>query len=323
MTAPKQQHLSDYLWDLWCACSIIGIWPRFIEPRLLATTRLKLPIPNLPNGITGLKIVQFSDLHLHPKVSQRFLNKLVKKINRSKPDILVFTGDFLCNSRMLDRDRLIATLNHLKAAHGCYAIMGNHDYDQNVSINPEGVYDVHEPQTAMIKQGFKRLLSPHYPTGEVSNEARQVPINPELLTALEDTPFKVLDNRTETLTINNSRLNLTGLGEYMLGRCLPDQAFANYQTDAPGIILTHNPDSVPLLKNFPGHLILSGHTHGAQVNLPYLWNHFTLMEQPQFKRGLFPLDGKWLYVNRGSGSVMPFRLFSTPEITTITLEDQR
>ena len=322
MTTSKQLHLSDRLWDFWCVCSIVGVWPRFIEPRLIKTTRLSLPIFDLPDSLNGLQIVQFSDLHLNPGTSQSFLDKLVNKINRLKPDILVFTGDFLCNSKMEDRERLIATLNRMKAACGCFAIMGNHDYDQSVSINEKGIYDIQESQSSMIKQGFKRLLSPQYPVGEVSRQAEKVPIKPELLNALAETPFKVLDNTTETLSISGARINITGLGEYMLGRCLPEKAFANYQNDVPGIVLTHNPDSFPLLESFPGDLTLSGHTHGAQVNLPFLWNHFTLMEQPQYKRGLFSLGSKWLYVNRGIGSVMPFRFLSTPEITTFTLEER-
>ncbi|CCB90765.1 uncharacterized metallophosphoesterase CT_461 [Waddlia chondrophila 2032/99] len=321
MAKSKKQHLSDRIWDLWCIGSVLGIWPRFIEPRLLKTTKLTLPIPNLSPALSGTKIVQFSDLHLSRKVPQNFLDKLVERINLLHPDILVFTGDFLCSCKMEDKERLVATLNRLKAVYGCFAIMGNHDYDQPVSINHEGVYDVDELRISMIKQGFKRLFSPQYPVGKVSKPVKQIPINPELLQTLEKTPFKVLNNHTEVLSINGKDLNVTGLGEYMLGRCLPEKAFSNYQVEAPGIVLSHNPDSIPLLEAFPGDLILSGHTHGAQVNLPWIWNHFTLMEQPQYKRGLFSLGKKWLYVNRGTGSVMPFRLFSTPEITEFTLKE--
>lgn len=322
MTTSKKYFLSDRLWDLWCIATLIGIWPRFIETRLLATTRLALPVSGLPKGLDGIKVVQFSDLHLHSSVSQYFLDKLVYKINRLNPDILVFTGDFLCNTKMDDETRLVETLNRLKAAYGCFAIMGNHDYEQTVSISSEGTYDINHSRSSMIKLGFKRLFSPQFPTGKVSKRAERVPVKPELLKALEKTPFKVLDNRTETLQINHEQLNVTGLGEYMLGRCWPEKAFENFHQGAPGIVLTHNPDSIPLLETYPGDLILSGHTHGAQVNLPFLWNHFTLMEQPQYKRGLFSLGKKWLYVNRGTGSVMPFRLFSTPEITEFTLKVQ-
>lgn len=321
-TSTQKKHLSDRLWDLWCLVSILGIWPRFIEPQIISSTDLSLPINNLPPSLNGFKIAQFSDLHLNPKVSQKFLDKLVSKINRFQPDIVVFTGDFLCNSKVKDPERLEAVLNRFEAKHGCYAIVGNHDYAQPVSINEAGYYDIQLTQSSMIKQGFKRLFSPLYPVGEVSERARKIPLNSDLIRILNDTPFRILNNQTETLSINGGHLNITGLGEYMLGKCLPETAFETYRSDAPGIVLSHNPDSFPLLKNYPGDLVLAGHTHGAQVNFPFFWNHFTLMEQPHYKRGLFSLENKWLYVNRGIGSVMPFRWFSTPEITLITLESK-
>lgn len=321
-TTKKKTHLSDRLWDLWCLVSVIGIWPRFIEPRIISSTKLSLPVNSFPAELNGLKVAQFSDLHLNPKVSQKFLDRLVSKINQFEPDIIVFTGDFLCNSEVKDPERLQRTLKRFKAKHGCYAIVGNHDYQLPVSINEAGYYDIQQSQASMIKQGFKRLLSPLYPVGEVSERAKKIPINTDLIRILNDTPFRILNNQTETLSINGAYLNITGLGEYMLGKCLPDTAFETYRRDAPGIILSHNPDSFPMLKKFPGDLILAGHTHGAQVNFPFVWNHFTLMEQPHYKRGLFSLENKWLYVNRGIGSVMPFRWFSTPEITLITLESK-
>jgi uncharacterized protein len=315
-----KSYFSDHLWDIWCVCSIIGIWPRFIEPRLIATNKVSLPIKNLPKELSGLKIVQFSDLHLHPKISGQFLTKCIRKINQLKPDIIVFTGDFICQCKLEDKKRLLDTLNRLSAPFGCYAIVGNHDYQTTVSINEEGVYDCIDQQSSHIRQGFKRLFSPVYPKGVVSEKAKQVPIHPELIDLLKKTPFQLLDNTTELVSINGSRINITGVGEYMLGKCLPEQAFKKFDPGYPGIVLAHNPDCIPLLSSYPGDVILSGHTHGAQVNLPLIWNHFTLMEQPSFKKGLFQTHGKWLYVNRGIGSVMPFRWFSLPEITLLTLE---
>src|SRR5436190_24086743 len=96
-------HFSELLWDIWCIVSIIGIWPRFIEPYLLQITQCTICLPSLPKSLTGLKIVQFSDLHFHGNFSNRFLRKLTRKIHETNPDILVFTGDFLCYSRLEEK----------------------------------------------------------------------------------------------------------------------------------------------------------------------------------------------------------------------------
>ncbi|MBA3604079.1 MAG: metallophosphoesterase, partial [Parachlamydiaceae bacterium] len=141
--------------------SVIGIWPRFIEPNLLQTTHHTLKLPNCPEALKGLKIVQFSDLHLQKKFSSRCLKQLARKINNEKPDIIIFTGDFICNSFLGDKDqvRLLDFLNELYAPYGCYTVLGNHDYAEYVSINADGEYDIlRDSEKSMIKRGFSRLF---------------------------------------------------------------------------------------------------------------------------------------------------------------------
>ena len=123
------------------------------------------------------------------------------------------------------------------------------------------------------------------------------------------------------MPIKGAFLNVCGLGEYILGRSLPEIAFRDYDSRYPGIILAHNPDATPHLKNYPGQVILCGHTHGSQINLPWFAKKFTLLENPQYNRGLFKIsDNKWMYVNRGIGSLLPFRWFASPELTLLTLQ---
>jgi hypothetical protein len=309
-----------FLWNAWCCLSIIGIWPRFIEHRLITTKQLKLKIPDLPEDLKGLKVVQFSDLHLHPQVSDTFLEKLKNKINACQPDILLFTGDFLCFSEEKDFKRLENFLNSFKPTYGCFAILGNHDYAQFVSMNEKGQYDVLNKSVAKLGNVFKRLWSKTELAYEVTEAARSVSYHESLEELLKRTPFTLLKNVTIQIAINDSFLNITGLEEYITGKFNTKKAFENYKKNGKGIILAHNPDAVPLLKSMPGDIILSGHTHGGQVNLPWLWKKFTLMEQPQFKSGLFKIDSKWLYVNRGVGSVMPFRWFAMPEVLFLQLQ---
>jgi uncharacterized protein len=316
----KKIYLSDVLWDGWCIASIIGIWPRFIEPNLIQTTKLTLKIKKLPPALAGLKVLQFSDIHLHAGIPDFFLNKLRKKIKVLAPDIIVFTGDFLCYSRLRDKVRLKKFLDSFEAPQGCYAIFGNHDYQKPVSINAMGEYDIIEHRSSLISKGFSRIFTTTQLAKKVTLAAKETGTHPELEELLKTTPFEVLHNTCKLLSIKGSHLNICGLGEYTLGRCLPEIAFKGYDNRYPGILLAHNPDSVPLLMQFPGDIILCGHTHGGQINLPWLWKKFTLLENMQFKQGLFHLDDKWIYVNKGVGSVMQFRWFAMPEITLITLE---
>lgn len=323
MSKSVSSKVGSFLWDLWCLVSIVGIWPRFIEPKLLKKSRLSLVIPSLPGDLENLRILQFSDLHLNSHTPPRLLKKLLQATQQFSPDLIVFTGDFLCYSVLTEenKDRLHDLLSSFKAPYGCYAVLGNHDYAQFVSVNADGDYDAFDKQGSSLIKGFKRLFSSQTATKKSTPRVKQVGLHQELIKLLQTTPFKLLHNQTTLISIKNTSLNLCGVGEYMLGDVKPDIAFQNYDIRYPGIVLAHNPDAIPKLMDYPGFLILSGHTHGSQINLPWFRNKFMLLENPQYGAGLFALKKeKWAYVNRGLGGVLNFRWRARPEVLLITLK---
>lgn len=316
-----QKQWTEWAWDAWCLVSGIGIWPRYIEPRLLEITRLTIPIANLPADLVGLKILHFSDLHWNGQFSSWFQKKIIRKANDLRPDLILFTGDFLCRSQLENPEGLKFTLESLKAKSGCFAVLGNHDYERFVTVNAQGDYDIESPSTSSnIGKGFKRLFCSVSLTKQITAQAQQVGLHKDLVALLDQTSFQLLNNTTKLIAYKGNWINICGLEEYTLGRFNPDVAFKNYNVRYPGIVLSHNPDTLPILKQYPGEIILAGHTHGGQVNLPGLWKRFTRMEHSQFKKGLKILGEKWAYINRGLSSVMKFRWFAAPELTLITLQ---
>ena len=312
---------TKWMWEAWCILSGIGIWPRYIEPRLLSTTHLSLPIPNLPSKLNGFKILQFSDLHFSSAFPRSLKRKLIRKINEFEPHILVFTGDFLCRSVLEQPEELKDILNSLKASVGYFAVLGNHDYASFVTVNQHGEYDVEDYKSSQsdISKGFGRLFTSVLVNGCITERARQIGFHEELLKLLKETPFKVLHNENQIVSYQECQLNVCGVGEYSLGKLDVEAAFQQYDRDSPGIVLCHHPDGIEILKDQPGDLILCGHTHGGQINLPYLWKRLTRIQHLEYKRGLKKVGKKWVYINRGIASVMPFRWFSIPEITLLTL----
>lgn len=310
---------SSFLWDLFCTGSILGIWPRFIEPKLICTTRLPLAIPTLPKGLDGFKILQISDLHFCSNLSNNFLERLVQKTRKLSPDLIVLTGDLLCYGELSEPEALKTFLNKFHAPYGCYVVLGNHDYTECVSINAAGEYDTVAAPSSSLSRGFRRLFTHTQATGVITERAKRVPPHTTLVSLIEQTPFKLLHNATETISVKNTKLNICGLGEYSAGRCHPGQAFLDYDRNYPGIVLLHNPDGAAHIREYPGEIILSGHTHGGQINLPWLWQKFTLMEDSRLKSGLIQNEQRPIYINRGIGSALPFRWFAPPEILLLTL----
>lgn len=316
----RKRKWSEWLWDAWCIASLIGVWPRFIEPHLLSLTRLSLTVPLLPNDLIGLKIMHISDLHWNDRFSPLLRKKMINRIHRLQPDMIVCTGDFICRSTLENKEGLKRLLCALNAPLGCFAVLGNHDYERFVTVNARGEYDIESASPhSDIGKGFKRLFNSVPLAKTITPEAQKVGLHAELMDLLEQTPFQVLNNATKLVAVKDSWINICGVGEYTLGRFQPQQAFESYNTLYPGIVLSHNPDTFAVLKNYPGEIILAGHTHGGQVNLPGLWQKFTRIENLEFKRGLKRIGKKWAYINRGLASVLRFRWFSMPELTLITL----
>ena len=316
------QRLIEKLWDTWCLASIIGIWPRFIEPKLLCTSTHTLPISTLPKEFDGLRVVQISDLHYSCYLSPNFLKRIVKRVEKLKPDLIVFTGDLISYSELIHQDELEAFLKALKAPLGCFAIFGNHDYSQYVSLADDGSYRIVTQHVPAIMKGFSRLFSGK--EAKTEDILVQEPIKEleSLKKLYQAAGVTLLHNETVQIGRRNSKINLTGLGDLIAQQFLPFKAFSGYDPRFPGIVLSHNPDSYDVLQRYPGDLLLFGHTHGGQVNLPYIWEKITPIKDKRLKSGLFYLDNRFLYVNRGLGATFPFRWFAPPEISLFILMRQ-
>lgn len=284
--------------------SLIGIWPRFIEPAWLEVTSLSYALKGLSPSFEGFRVLHISDLHFADRPS-RALKDAADRTQKIKPDCIVFTGDFLCYSRLEHPQVLKKYLNAFKAPYGSYAVLGNHDYSSYVSFGASGQSVVLDKKLSPLSR-FKSRPVPDNLPGQSA-----------LLDLLKETPFHLLSNETRQIVKEGSSLNITGLGDFFARDTHPDRAFQNFDKRFPGLVLCHNPVSTKLFSEQPGELVLAGHTHGSQFNIPLLRN--LLLQDKNLRRGLVDLGDKKLYISRGMGSHVHFRLFSRPEITLITL----
>ena len=90
--------------------------------------------------------------------------------------------------------------------------------------------------------------------------------------------------------------------------------------DQKHILLNHYPSIVNSLPSNSYDLILTGHTHGGQVRLPFIKNPILKESDAIYDRGLFHTEAGILYVNSGIGTYLwPVRFRCRPEITIIKL----
>ncbi|MCI1775568.1 MAG: metallophosphoesterase [Paenibacillus lautus] len=104
-----------------------GAYASLWEPRQLDITRHTLTFPALPKAFDGMRIVQFSDLHLGFHAGGDNAARVVQAIHHEKPDMICFTGDMV-DGNAEDMRAAIQPLAQLKAPLGLFSILGNHDY---------------------------------------------------------------------------------------------------------------------------------------------------------------------------------------------------
>jgi len=132
-----------------------------------------------------------------------------------------------------------------------------------------------------------------------------------------------LRNRSVTLTRGGTAFHLLGVDDYWEPSCSLPAACNGLGTDQVKILLSHNPDindDIPLLHEKID-LVLSGHTHGGQVVMPFLGQPVMPSKFGQrYRTGLVRDGDRQTYISRGVGCLLaPIRLNCPPEATVLTL----
>lgn len=140
---------------------------------------------------------------------------------------------------------------------------------------------------------------------------------PAITAALASISVRMLTNTSLRL---ETGLHLVGVDDSWAGTPDPEAAFREVPPSAPTIAMTHNPSIFRSLSAYPC-LTLAGHTHGGQINLPFVTRRY-LGLRTRYLRGWYQEPNKpgRLYVSRGLGVVgIPMRIRAYPEIAVFDL----
>ena len=110
------------------AAAAVGGYTWLVEPHRLEIVRRALPIRNLPSPLIGASLVQISDVHVGPRVSDDYVVETFRRVADLRPDIVVFTGDFISHHAQW-QDQARAAYRHFPTGRlATLAVLGNHDY---------------------------------------------------------------------------------------------------------------------------------------------------------------------------------------------------
>jgi uncharacterized protein len=87
------------------------------------------------------------------------------------------------------------------------------------------------------------------------------------------------------------------------------------------IVLAHNPDSADTILESKPDLVISGHTHGGQVNIPFIGTPVLPVKNKNYSFGLKrSIENIPVFISRGIGwAIYPVRFNCFPEIAVLTL----
>ena len=150
--------------------------------------------------------------------------------------------------------------------------------------------------------------------------------DPELTArALERHHISVMNNVHTTLRRGPDSLQLSGIDDWTWNAVDWTRAFSGLNPSTPTVLLSHQPSVLDFEQTRDVSLILSGHTHGGQLRLPFVGApaRFATTDL-KYDRGLFRRGETQLYVSSGTGVIgLPVRLGVRPEIAVLRLKAKK
>ncbi len=241
--------------------------------------RFILPIAELPKELDGITIAQVSDMHVGRFTNGKVLQKMVRRVNEMRADLVLLTGD-LINDALTDLDAGLELTRALEARFGLAIIEGNHDLIENPT----------EFERRVKASGIPFLLD-------------------------ESTIVSVRGVPVQLLGLSWTRVY--GQGRDAAIASAVNKLLQQREQNAFPILLAHHPHAFDAAASAGLPLTLSGHTHGGQLMLneqlgfgPALFRYWS---------GLYTRGRSKLIVSNGVGNWFPLRVNAPAEIVHLTL----
>jgi len=250
---------------------------------------LKSPLLNEQSNI---KIVLVSDLH--SGVYGKDQSILIDKIKNSSPDLIVLAGDIFDDLVPMTGAKLF--LSGIADIAPVYFVTGNHEHWSS------DLMTIHE---VLLSYGVT-ILSDEYTNIIINN-------NEIVLAGIEDPAGLGVSGR-----------KLYEISEYDQNYIMEKMFRELDEISLYKILVAHRPEKIDLYTKYSFNLVLSGHTHGGQVRIPYMLNGLYAPNQ-----GLFPKYGGGVYthgnlihiISRGLSKKYKLpRVWNPPELVIITIE---
>lgn len=288
---------------------ILGI--NIILNNCIVTTRYTVQNNKINNDLNGYKIVQLSDVHSIRNENKK--EKIIEKVKEENPNIIFVTGD----------------------------LVDTEYYSKQNSMYQQGEINQIEKLTLDFMKELVNIANVYFIYGNHELVLLDDPVNNEFAVALNELGIIILNNKLDTLQINNTTINLLGIQDpstlykdkkyAYIGNnkkktkaILDDLTTNNDEFNKMNftILLAHRPEFFELYSDYDIDIAFTGHTHGGLIRLPIIRGIYSRAEGifPEYSVGSYSKENITMIINSGIGySEIPIRIFNPPEIVVITL----
>jgi predicted MPP superfamily phosphohydrolase len=141
----------------------------YVEARSIRSETVLIKSPKIPREVGTLTIAQISDVHLGLIVREARLKRILRKVKRVKPDIVVSTGD-LVDGQIDSLVGLAEALKAINPKYGKFAVTGNHEFyaglDQALYFTERAGFTVLRGEAVTVA-GLITVAGVDDPTGKV------------------------------------------------------------------------------------------------------------------------------------------------------------
>ena len=234
-----------------------------------------------------IRVVLLTDLHSY--IYEPGQEPLIRRVKELKPDVIFLSGDMADDRNPFQGMALL--LEGISKLAPCYYVTGSHDYWSG---------DIEDIKSAIRGYGVT-----------------------------------VLEGQTTVLTVKGQRLSISGIDDPVMANALPGEnedeayrralhSFDHLDRNEYNILAAHRPDFIAEYHALGFDMVLSGHTHGGQVRIPFLLNGLYAPNQgyfPRYAGGLYDVNGTYLLVSRGLSYYPDLpRIFNPPEVVLVELK---
>ena len=256
--------------------------------KAISTKTYRIETPLLEEQ-NSITIALISDLH--STIFGKDQTTLIDKIKNINPDLIILSGDIFDDAVSMTGTQLL--LEGIAGISPIYYVTGNHEYWS------DNIQTIREELTSY----GVIILSDNYAITEINN-------NKIVIAGIEDPDKKIREtpNYDQDGSMENAFRELDEMPLYK-------------------ILVAHRPERIEYYKRYSFDLILSGHTHGGQVRIPFILNGLYAPGQgvfPKYAGGIYTHGNLTHIISRGL-SINPKlpRIFNPPELVIIIIESNK